>query len=98
MQSMKSHRHGISLLRQSIIMNIQFNYIKRLFFYYLRYPHDIRMKYCGFGCQNSCGYPRVRIRSSDTPLVFIKINKNKQNTPNKLFHMEILVFISKFSF
>ena len=27
------------------------------------------MKYCGFGCQNSCGYPRMRIRSSDTPLV-----------------------------
>ena len=21
------------------------NYFKRLFFYYLRYPHDIRMKY-----------------------------------------------------
>ena len=33
---------------------------------------DIRMKYCGFGCQNSCGYPRMRIRmrSSDTPLLF----------------------------
>ena len=47
--------------------------MKRLFFYYLRYPHDIRMKYYGFGCgcQNSCGYPRMRIRmrSSDTPLV-----------------------------
>ena len=41
--------------------------MKRLFFYYLRYPHDIRMKYCG--CQNSCGYPRMR--GSDTPLVFI---------------------------
>ena len=31
------------------------------------------MKYCGCGygcgCQNSCGYPRMRIRSSDTPLV-----------------------------
>ena len=44
--------------------------MKRLFFYYLRYPHDIRMKYCGCGsgcgCQNSCGYPRIR--SSDTPL------------------------------
>ena len=40
----------------------------------MRYPHDIRMKYCGCGygcgCQNSCGYPRMRIRmrSSDTPL------------------------------
>ena len=51
--------------------------MKRLFFYYLRYPHDIRMKYCGCGwgcgCQNSCGYPRMRIRmrSSDTPLVSI---------------------------
>ena len=42
---------------------------------FMRYPHDIRMKYCGFGCgygcQNSCGYLRMRIRmrSSDTPLV-----------------------------
>ena len=29
------------------------------------------MKYCGFGCgcQNSCGYPRMR--SSDTPLVIM---------------------------
>ena len=33
--------------------------------------HYIRMKYCGFGCQNSCGYPRrIRMRSSDTPLPF----------------------------
>ena len=51
--------------------------MKRLFFYYLRYPHDIRMKYCGCGwgcgCPNSCGYPRMRIRmrSSDTPLAII---------------------------
>ena len=43
----------------------------------MRYPHDIRMKYCGCGygcgCQNSCGYPRMRIRmrSSDTPLIYI---------------------------
>ena len=56
--------------------------MKRLFFYYLRYPHDIRMKYCGCGwgcgCQNSCGYPRMRIRmrSSDTPLVYIYIYLN----------------------
>ena len=72
MQSMKSHWNGIWLLKQSIIINIYFNYIKRLLFYYLRYPHDIRMKYCGFGCQDSCGYPRIRIRmrSSDTPLVY----------------------------
>ena len=57
-------------LINSIIINIQFNYIERLFFYYLRYPHDIRMKYCGYGwgCQNSCRYPRIRMRSSDTPL------------------------------
>ena len=29
------------------------------------------MKYCGcgYGCQNSCGYPRIRMRSSDTPLI-----------------------------
>ena len=64
----------------SIIINIDFNYIKRLFFYYLRYPHDIRMKYCGCGygcgCQNSCGYPpmRIRMRSSDTPLINILQN------------------------
>ena len=68
---MKSHWHGIWLLKQSIIINIWFNYMKRLFFYYSRYPHDIRMKYCGWGCgcQNSCGYPRIRMRSSDTPLI-----------------------------
>ena len=41
---------------------------------------DIRMKHCGFGCgrgcQNSCGYPRMRIRtrSSDTPLLLILKN------------------------
>ena len=70
MQCMKSHWRGIWLLKPSIIINILFNYIKRLFFYYLRYLHDIRMKFCGFGCwcQNSCGYPR-RMRSSDTPLI-----------------------------
>ena len=70
---MKSHWHIIWLLKQSIIINIQFNCIKSLFFYYLRYPHDIRMKYCGFGCgygcQNSCGYPRIRMLSSDIPLL-----------------------------
>ena len=32
------------------------------------------MKYCGFGCQNSCGYPRIRMRSSDTPLLINIIN------------------------
>ena len=36
------------------------------------------MKYCGFGCQKSCGYPRMRIRSSDTPLVLIAFNLNKK--------------------
>ena len=72
----------------SIIINILFNYIKRLFFYYLRYPHDIRMKYCGCGygcgCQNSCGYPRMRIRmrSSDTPL--IEINGERIDEIHKL--------------
>ena len=41
------------------------------------------MKYCecgyGCGCQNSCGYPRMRIRmrSSDTPLVNITCEKLK---------------------
>ena len=40
----------------------------------MRYPHDIRIKYCGFGCQNSCGYPRIRMRSSDTPLLINIIN------------------------
>ena len=70
------------ITKQSIIINILFNYIKRLFFYYLRYPHDIRMKYCGFGCgrgcQNSCGYLRMRIRmrSSDTPLIIIIHNNH----------------------
>ena len=61
MQSMKSNWRGIWLLKPSIIINIWFNYIKRLFFYYLRYLHDIRMQFCGFGCgcQNPCGYSRI---------------------------------------
>ena len=92
MQSMKSHWHGIWLLKQSIIINIWFNYMKRLFFYYSRYPHDIRMKYCGCGwgcgCQNSCGYPRMRIRmrSSDTPLIFMSKYFKKNNEKSARSH------------
>ena len=43
----------------------------------MRYPHDIRMKYCGFGCgcQNSCGY--LRMRSSDTLLISTSVQIHK---------------------
>ena len=69
-------KYEITLTRNLITSSYYYKYIfnltiKKIFFYYLRYPHDIRMKYCGCGCQNSCGYPRMRIRmrSSDTPLI-----------------------------
>ena len=76
--------------------------MKRLFFYYLRYPHDIRMKYCGCGwgcgCQNSCGYPRMRIRSSDTPLVNISptlvINTSMKRSSRVLHHVKPKIRIS----
>ena len=43
------------------------------------YPHDIRSKYCGCGCQNSSEYPRMqmRMRSSDTPLILNMTKNNK---------------------
>ena len=55
-------------LISSIIINIYFNYIKRLFFYYLRYPHDIRIADADTdadvkihadirGCGSGCGAP-----------------------------------------
>ena len=59
------------------------------------------MKYCGCGygcgCQNSCGYPRMRIRmrSSDTPLMINTMKRELSNINKRLEDEEKIDEISE---